>query len=265
MNDNRLTEAALEASQPPPPGARQRVWAALEAGARPRSGARTFVYAMGSFAIGVALVGLFFTVGPPKKAPLGVSLWASPLPAKVSTCHLESRPCLQLVGSSGARFTLDTSTHSVRLAVQVGSVQVTDADGVVHLVLASDSAEYSVDAVRLARAAEASGDFVKAEAALAEAAKGTSLGAEVALYEQGVLRMRRTNDLAGALTLFEQWQARFPRGALAPEVALSRLEVLSKLGRDADAIAAGRQFLNDFPQSERASEVERLIESEQRQ
>jgi len=211
---------------------------------------------MASFGVGVGLVA-FSRASTPVEAPAGVSTWALNLPRTVTTCQLASVPCVSIRGR-GARFTLETSNEVVRLAVQVGAVQVTSSDGQVREVLASESFEFHNDAVRQARALEARGDVAGAEASLARAAAGTSLSAEAALYEQGVLHLRRGNDLEGALQLFTQFQARFPNGALAPEVALSRLETLSRLGRDAEAASAASQFLREFPDSERAGEVRRF-------
>lgn len=256
--DPRFVAAAADAAAQPPPGAQARVWKTVKA---PRAAVPwpTFaIAATASIALGVGLVGLWRIRPATLEAPAGVSQWVINAPRTISTCQKATTPCLSIKAPRGAQFMLDTSTEIVRLAVQVGAVQITAADGTVREVLASQTAEYRADALREARDFEAEGDLVAADARLAEAARGDSLSAEAALYAQGVLRLRRTQDLQGALKIFEESKARFPHGALAPEAALSSLETLSRLGRTAEAASAAAAFLLEFPDNERAAEVRRF-------
>jgi TolA-binding protein len=78
---------------------------------------------------------------------------------------------------------------------------------------------------------------------------------EIALYERGLLRHQALKDAAGALADFDDYQHRFPQGALAAEVALTRVEVLLHLHRDELALAQMTAFVEGFPNSERLDEV----------
>lgn len=89
---------------------------------------------------------------------------------------------------------------------------------------------------------------------------GQQLSEEVALYERGWSQL--SADPKGALDVFDALLRRFPNGALVQEARLSRLEALQALGRHDEAARAARDFLNDFPQSERAAEVKKLLEKE---
>ncbi len=264
MNDRdpRFDAAAAAAAAPPPTGAQARVWERVKAPRVPTPWATLAIAATASVALGAGLVTVWRTRPATLEAPAGVSKWVINAPRTISTCQSAASPCITVKALRGAQFTLDTSTEIVRLAVQVGAVQITAADGTVREVMASQTAEYRNDALREARDFEAKGDLVAAEARLAEAAQGTSLSAEAALYAQGVLRLRRTQDLEGALKVFEASKARFPHGALAPEVALSALETLSRLGRTAEAASAAAAFLREFPDNERASEVRRFQDAQ---
>jgi TolA-binding protein len=53
----------------------------------------------------------------------------------------------------------------------------------------------------------------------------------------------QSGDAAGALAALKTYERSFPRGALANEATLVRLEALLKAGRSAEAEALGRRFL----------------------
>jgi hypothetical protein len=63
---------------------------------------------------------------------------------------------------------------------------------------------------------------------------GDSLAEELALIKRAQASMR-SGDAAGALTLLDQHQHRFPRGALGPERSALRIQALCALGRGAEA------------------------------
>ncbi len=86
---------------------------------------------------------------------------------------------------------------------------------------------------------------------------GQRLSEEVALYERGWSQL--TADPKHALEAFDELLRRFPHGALVQEARLSRLEALQALKRP-EVGAEARAFLKDFPDSERAAEVKKLLE-----
>ena len=68
----------------------------------------------------------------------------------------------------------------------------------------------------------------------AEAPPRPSLTDEVALIDD-VLAWLRTSDPAGALKLLDRYDQQFPRGALAPEATVARIEALVASGNVARA------------------------------
>lgn len=85
-------------------------------------------------------------------------------------------------------------------------------------------------------------------------AGGTSGWAEPALYEVGRVNLR-AKKFSAAATALADYRARYPKGSLAHEVALSSIEVQLKLGAGAAALAAMDDFLARFPASERHGDV----------
>lgn len=109
--------------------------------------------------------------------------------------------------------------------------------------------------IERARALDSQGDYAEADVAYATLAAAKNGEAEIALYERGVLKLRRAGDLSGALALFDEGLERFPNGLLTPELLLSRFEVLARLKRSSDAIAAATAYLSLAPNGGRAAEV----------
>lgn len=99
-----------------------------------------------------------------------------------------------------------------------------------------------------------------AVAALDEVGHSGALAAEAAALRKGELELRALHDPARALTTFDDVAARFPAGSLAQERELSALEAEVALRRWRDAAARARLFLANYPDSERALEVRRLLE-----
>ncbi len=79
---------------------------------------------------------------------------------------------------------------------------------------------------------------------LALAQSGRGLGAEMAWYEVARLRRDVLRNPTGALAALDEYERRFPAGALAPEVETSRVDLLARVGRVEDALAASERLLS---------------------
>ncbi|MBI3183061.1 MAG: tetratricopeptide repeat protein [Myxococcales bacterium] len=86
-------------------------------------------------------------------------------------------------------------------------------------------------------------------------ARGGGRHAELSAYEVGRLKKRYLGDRAGAVAAFADYRARFPRGALRPEVDLSLIEAHLEAGSFSAALAEMDSFLATHPSSERRGEV----------
>jgi hypothetical protein len=118
-----------------------------------------------------------------------------------------------------------------------------------------------------ARAVEARldcSDLVEKDARAAEhcyaqrAAESSGLSAEVALYELARLRRNVQDDAKGALAALNEYRDRFPRGSLRNEVGLTRVELLSELGRGREALNEAEALLGSAKGGERAAELHLL-------
>jgi tetratricopeptide (TPR) repeat protein len=69
-------------------------------------------------------------------------------------------------------------------------------------------------------------------------AQGSSLESEVAMYEKARLESRALGRGAAALATLDEHAKRFPRGVLSTEAGLTRIELLTRLGRTNDALKA---------------------------
>ena len=69
-------------------------------------------------------------------------------------------------------------------------------------------------------------------------AQGSSIAAELALYEKARLESRALGRGAAALATLDEHKRRFPHGVLSTEAGLTRIELLTRLGRADDALAA---------------------------
>ncbi len=90
--------------------------------------------------------------------------------------------------------------------------------------------------------------------------RGHGAWAEPAAYEVGRLRLRYLNDAPGAVEAFTAYRARWPKGALAPEVALSLIESQLEAGAPAEAVKEIDLFLATWPDNERAADVRTVRE-----
>lgn len=90
------------------------------------------------------------------------------------------------------------------------------------------------------------------------AAESSGLSAEAALYELARLRRDVQQDAKGALAALNEYRDRFPRGSLRNEVGLSRVELLSELGRSREALNEAEALLGSAKGGERAAELHLL-------
>jgi tetratricopeptide (TPR) repeat protein len=103
-----------------------------------------------------------------------------------------------------------------------------------------------------------SGEPKRAAECFSERAQGSGLSAQVALYELSRLQRDALGEPAAALDSLNRYLERFPQGSLGGEARFSRLELLARLGRTAEAIEASREFLASPFGAERAAEVHLL-------
>jgi hypothetical protein len=221
-----LEEARNDAAVVAPGAARERVWHNLQ---RPRRARPTLLYFAASAALGAVLcLGIVRLVQPAPqlqlaKVELGQATFLTlRAPARV---ELGTRRIELQEGTATLKVAADGSGM---LEVQSGACFLTDSDG--------------------SRRPVTSGTTQL----------GPLLSEEVALYERGWAQLSKNPQ--AALAVFDDQLRRFPKGALVQEARLSRLEALVALGRHAEAVQEARSFLQDFPQSERAAEVKKILE-----
>jgi hypothetical protein len=114
----------------------------------------------------------------------------------------------------------------------------------------SDSAECS----RQAKA----GQYDAAVDCYGRAARGSSMNAELALYEKARLEARALGKSSSALATLDDHARRFPAGVLTTEVELTRIELLSQLGRRGEALLAIERGLNGALGRERSGDLQVL-------
>ncbi|HYO93969.1 MAG TPA: hypothetical protein VER33_05625 [Polyangiaceae bacterium] len=107
------------------------------------------------------------------------------------------------------------------------------------------------DCLSLARG----GNTRAAETCFLSRARGSGLGAEMALYEVARLRRDVLADPGGALQVLAEYRQRFPAGALRREADMSQLELLMQLGRSQDALRQSQELLSSSVTGERAAEL----------
>lgn len=165
----------------------------------------------------------------------------------------------------GTRFSVDIIGGSSRIAVDQGQVRVEVRERV-WLLSAGDRLSTSDEALRaltpegskpraLIEDCARGHDSEPQRACYREAAAGSDLDAENALYALGLLEQRSAGRGAEALEAFRAYQRRFPRGLLATEVALATLIELVHQHRDREALDEARRFAVAYPDDSRFSEV----------
>jgi hypothetical protein len=234
-----LIEAARsDSAVTPTRGARERVWNQLSHRRRPRA-TTALLFAVGA-ALGalLCLLAVRFVARPPA---VSVVVHDGAVET-VSRRHVRLAPGkAELTLSSGAEVELGER----RVLVEVGVTELhvaADGSGMVRVDSGSCLLIDSQGERRLQAGASVS--------------FGQPLSEEMVLYERAWALLAA--DPARALSAFDELLRRFPHGALAQEARLSKLEALDALKRPETGTEA-RAFLHDFPDSERAAEVHRLL------
>lgn len=102
------------------------------------------------------------------------------------------------------------------------------------------------------------GQYAAASACYGRVAHGNSMGAELALYEKARLEAKALGQSAQALATLDEHTRRFPSGVLTTEVELTRIELLSQLGRRAEALSAVERGLQGALGRERGGDLQVL-------
>lgn len=119
---------------------------------------------------------------------------------------------------------------------------------------ASGAASADTDTTACAKLAQAA-DYEAAAACYGRLARGTSMASELALYEKARLESKALGRSAQALTTLDEHARRFAGGVLATEVGLTRIELLSQLGRRTEALSAIEQGLQGPLGRERGADL----------
>jgi tetratricopeptide (TPR) repeat protein len=99
------------------------------------------------------------------------------------------------------------------------------------------SSEGEADTGRCGKLAQG-GHYDEAASCYGNIARGGSMSAELALYEKARIQAKALGKSQEALATLNEHARRFPSGLLGSEVALTRIELLSQLGRREQALAA---------------------------
>jgi hypothetical protein len=108
------------------------------------------------------------------------------------------------------------------------------------------------------RAFARGGEPRKAEACYLARSSGSGLEAETALLEVARLRRDVLGDSAGALQALEGYRNRFPHGSLRGEADIAHVALLTRLGRQSEALAESQRLLDSPNGRERAFELRML-------
>lgn len=102
------------------------------------------------------------------------------------------------------------------------------------------------------------GQYPAAAACYGSVAHGSSMDAELALYEKARLEAKALGQSSQALNTLDEHARRFPGGVLSTEVELTRIELLSQLGRRAEALHAIERGLQGALGRERGGDLQVL-------
>jgi outer membrane protein assembly factor BamD (BamD/ComL family) len=70
------------------------------------------------------------------------------------------------------------------------------------------------------------------------------------------------HDAAAALSALDDYQHRFPRGLLAPEAAVLRIDALAQRGSMGEARSLAKRFLAAHPASPHADHVRSILKGD---
>lgn len=102
------------------------------------------------------------------------------------------------------------------------------------------------------------GQYPAAADCYGNVARGSSMDAELALYEKARLEAKALGQSARALATLNEHRQRFAGGVLTTEVELTRIELLSQLGRRAEALQAIERGLGGTLGRERGGDLQVL-------
>jgi hypothetical protein len=102
------------------------------------------------------------------------------------------------------------------------------------------------------------GSYELATACYSRIANGRSMAAELALYEKARLQSKALGDSLAALATLEEHARRFPAGVLATESTITRIELLTRLGRGDAALSATQLALQGPAGRERRGDLQVL-------
>ena len=158
------------------------------------------------------------------------------------------------LGPSSTTMLASQGAHQLSADSMSAQTLVIPATGATHVLESSSSVD---DARSYERARQLSSDGMPAEAVALylRVAAGQGSRAETALYEVGRIRQRVLHDPKGAAEAFDAYLRRFAQGSLRQEVVLSLIEARLQLGDSNGALANMHTFLEDYPGSERATDV----------
>lgn len=117
-----------------------------------------------------------------------------------------------------------------------------------------DSESDTSTCARLAR----EGKLEQAASCYDQIARGSSMAAELALYEKARLESRALGRGAAALSTLDEHARRFPQGVLSTEAGLTRIELLARLGRANEALDSIERALGGAIGKERGGDLHAL-------
>ena len=129
------------------------------------------------------------------------------------------------------------------------------ADPSPSLVASSGLPGMEVDTASCAKLAKAAA-YAEATACYGRIARGSSMASELALYEKARLEANALGNSSLALGTLDEHARRFPGGVLASEVAFTRIDLLSQLGRRAEALSEIDRSLHRALGRERAGDLQ---------
>ncbi|MEW5742389.1 MAG: hypothetical protein AB1938_25960 [Myxococcota bacterium] len=284
MNSSDWRREYRDATQAPPPGAKERVWRRLDTSARP-SPVRRWAPALAlAAAVVVAVVAwprtesktwrtdgsvvsvqdARFSYDAPshtftlEEGTLTASVWQGPaLHVRAGGKHVEVQAAVVSISVAGEAVTVTPVEGFVLVEGQRVEAPAKPSSPPLDVTALEPKEAKAQRAAALAEDALQHGRYEDAARAFEVVAKSGTLGAEAALFRKGEVELRHLSP-ERALATFAEGDARFPSGSLGPERALSSLEALAGLQRWSDVEARAVRFLADFPASERADDVKAL-------
>jgi hypothetical protein len=118
----------------------------------------------------------------------------------------------------------------------------------------SASAATELDTAPCAKLAQ-SAEYAAATSCYGRVARGGTMTSELALYEKARLEARALGNGTLALTTLDEHRRRFPGGVLTSEVAFTRIDLLMRLGKRVEALAAIDEGLHGALGRERGADL----------